>query len=453
MAKRSPQVGRTSFLDEVFIADATSSVGAGKTGLTPTTGQLATPTSAACGTATTGGTLVAATYFYRISGTTASGETLACVEVSQVVPAGTSTNTVTVNWVQLSGATGYKVYGRTTGAEQLIAVVNGGATTTYVDTGSISPSGALPSVNTTGIQIVYKRRDQNVWTTVQPVAMTIGTWINGGLVELDAVKAPGMYQIGVPNAALASSEAVIVEVWGAVGVALQTLAEYELVAYNPLDATRLGLTALPNANAGVSGGVPLLGETLQLLDANDIAAIWAAAIKTGYALTTAEHTLISGTDVPAGLVTGHLTTARADKLDDLDATITSRMATFSYTAPDNSDIVSALNDLVTLLARTDPTTALVAIKAITDQFRFTVTNQVDANALSGAAATPTQVATALTNAGVTAAIMQQISALSSSSVLSGNVETCTTPDGHVFTVTYHPAADDTCTSVTVLKVS
>ncbi len=32
---------------------------------------------------------------------------------------------------------------------------------------------------------------------------------------------------------------------------------YEVVAYDPADAVRLGLTALPNANAGANGGLPL----------------------------------------------------------------------------------------------------------------------------------------------------------------------------------------------------
>ena len=90
---------------------------------------------------------------------------------------------------------------------------------------------------------------------------------------------------------------------------------------------------------------------------------------------------------------------------NLDATITSRMATFTYTAPanptdyaksnvtptwyaapDNADVTTALADLVTLLGRTDPATALAtlqtaatAIKAKTDQLTFTG-GQVNANA-------------------------------------------------------------------------
>lgn len=118
-------------------------------GILPT---ATTPVNSAFSTATTGGSLAAGTYYYRVSATNANGETLASAETSQVVPAGTSTNTVTVNWGAVTGATGYKVYGRTTGAELLIASV--GAVTTYVDTGSITPAGALPTVSTSGIGFI-----------------------------------------------------------------------------------------------------------------------------------------------------------------------------------------------------------------------------------------------------------------------------------------------------------
>lgn len=108
------------------------------------------PTTA---TATTGGTLTAATYYYRVCATNGVGgngvgSSLPCAEISQVVPAGTSTNTVTISWAQVAGATGYKVYGRTTGAEQLIGTVALGSTLSFLDDGTVSPSGALPIVDT-----------------------------------------------------------------------------------------------------------------------------------------------------------------------------------------------------------------------------------------------------------------------------------------------------------------
>jgi hypothetical protein len=110
------------------------------------TAPLATPVNSAFSTSTTGGSLAAATYYYRVSATNSIGETLASTETSQITTG--TTSTVTVNWGAVTGATGYKVYGRTTGAELLIASV--GAVTTYTDTGSITPSGALPTGNTTG---------------------------------------------------------------------------------------------------------------------------------------------------------------------------------------------------------------------------------------------------------------------------------------------------------------
>ena len=127
---------------------------------------LATPVNAAFATATTGGTLAAATYFYRVSALNANGETLASTETSQVTSG--TTSTVTVNWGAVTGATGYKVYGRTTGAELLIATV--GAVTTYIDTGAVSPAGALPAANTTA--------DTPTWT----IPIKAGTGYSAGFV-------------------------------------------------------------------------------------------------------------------------------------------------------------------------------------------------------------------------------------------------------------------------------
>lgn len=106
---------------------------------------LATPVNAAFTTATTGGTLAAATYSYRVAAKNAIGRTLASTATT-ITTTGT-TSTVTVNWGAVSGATGYDVFGRVGGTELLIASV--GAVTTYTDTGSITPAGALPASNTT----------------------------------------------------------------------------------------------------------------------------------------------------------------------------------------------------------------------------------------------------------------------------------------------------------------
>lgn len=140
---------------------------------------LSTPTNAAFSTASTGGSLVPATYYYRVSALGAAGETLASTETSQVVGAGTNTNTVTVNWAAVSNATGYKVYGRATGAELLIATV--GNVTTYIDTGSVTPAGALPASNTTGGSAGLS----------SDVAVAAGVHVNVGIFTADAAGIPG----------------------------------------------------------------------------------------------------------------------------------------------------------------------------------------------------------------------------------------------------------------------
>lgn len=111
------------------------------------TTQVQTPVNAAFTLGS--GTLAPGTYYYRISAINAVGETLASTETSLVIGV---TGGVNVNWEATNGATGYKIYGRNTGAELLMDTV--GAVTTWLDNGSITPSGALPSENTTnGVQI------------------------------------------------------------------------------------------------------------------------------------------------------------------------------------------------------------------------------------------------------------------------------------------------------------
>lgn len=112
---------------------------------------LSTPVNAAFSQSDTGGSLEpSTTYYYRVSAFNSAGETLASAETSIATSAvAGNTHTVTVNWGAVTGATGYNVYGRSTGAELFIEAVDGQATTTYVDTGAIVPSGALPAANTT----------------------------------------------------------------------------------------------------------------------------------------------------------------------------------------------------------------------------------------------------------------------------------------------------------------
>jgi hypothetical protein len=111
--------------------------------------KVAAPTSGTFALCT--GTLTASTtYYYRVSAYNAVGETTAFTEVSKATSTTSATRGVSVVWAHSgSGATGFKIYGRSTGAEQLIATVGSGVRS-YCDDGSLTPSGALPSKNLTG---------------------------------------------------------------------------------------------------------------------------------------------------------------------------------------------------------------------------------------------------------------------------------------------------------------
>ena len=129
------------------LADGEMSITASAAGGTP---AIATPTGVTLTESAIGGVLLDATvYGYRVSAINATGETLASTTVSvTTAPGATGTVSITVGWDAVAGATGYKVYGRTAGGELLMATLLG-AVLTFVDDGSVTPSGALPSSNTT----------------------------------------------------------------------------------------------------------------------------------------------------------------------------------------------------------------------------------------------------------------------------------------------------------------
>ena len=138
-----------------FTATATAAIGTGPVTPAPSltlSATLTTPVNDTFTTNNTGGSLSAiTTYYYRVSAVNAVGETLASTETSIATGGGASTYVVNVNWLRVPGATGYRVYGRSTGAELYIGGVSAEATLTYADTGALTPSGALPGSNTTTI--------------------------------------------------------------------------------------------------------------------------------------------------------------------------------------------------------------------------------------------------------------------------------------------------------------
>ncbi len=120
--------------------------------------------------------------------------------------------------------------------------------------------------NSAGLQAFYSREDDGNqgMIAIALVTATRGTWATGGFVDKDNANGIGLYEIGIPNACLAAgSKWCVIHIFGATNLA-PILVEIELTAYDPYDSVRAGLTALPNAAAGATGGLPTVDASNQV---------------------------------------------------------------------------------------------------------------------------------------------------------------------------------------------
>jgi hypothetical protein len=144
---------------------------------------LDTPGGVVLSTLTVGGSLAPGTYGYRVSALNGyGGETVPSAEVSILVPAGTSTNTVTVKWnpvymAPAVGAPGYNIYGRTLSGEQLLATNVPWSPAGWVDTGAVTPSGDPPLITTSG-PVFQVFTDGDPGTNIEMTALDLVRCIN-----------------------------------------------------------------------------------------------------------------------------------------------------------------------------------------------------------------------------------------------------------------------------------
>lgn len=124
-------------------------------------GYTATPSAS-------GGTLTTATYSYRVSLVVAGVETPASTAKTAAVtgPTGSVTIDATVMLAANTTATHWKLFGRVGASEALIATTVR-ATPTFVDTGSVSPSGAVKAATEA---IAFRNRGTGVVQTQIPLA-------------------------------------------------------------------------------------------------------------------------------------------------------------------------------------------------------------------------------------------------------------------------------------------
>ncbi|MCA9246853.1 MAG: hypothetical protein KDA42_07045 [Planctomycetales bacterium] len=113
--------------------------------------------------------------------------------------------------------------------------------------------------NTSGLTCYYHRNSAGAAVSVTLANMTLGDYTSGGFKEVDATNMPGIYQLGLPDAALATGAE-------SVAVVLQGAANMEVL---PLE---IELTATDNQNSLVAG-IQGVKQTLDALNDASVASI------------------------------------------------------------------------------------------------------------------------------------------------------------------------------------
>lgn len=208
----------TYFFKVASTSAAGESAGSNEVSVVVPSSVLAAPVQSAASTAVTGGTLPAATaFFYKVTARNAAGETLGSNEVTVTTGAG-ATNTNTVNWTAVPGATSYRVYRGTAAAGESVFYSTGNVVT-FADTGAASTAGTVPVTNTavTAVGSVAL-----AWTSVgaatgyRAYAGTVTNTENRLVAAL--VEGPVVYAIGqdIPThvvARLRNASALLAKLW------------------------------------------------------------------------------------------------------------------------------------------------------------------------------------------------------------------------------------------------
>lgn len=113
-------------------------------------------------------------------------------------------------------------------------------------------------VTITGLDLQYTRNRTAPATKVDATALatTSTAHTDNRCIEIDGTSSPGVYRCDWPDAAFATGVDKVVLCVTGTGFD-PACEEIQLVDFDPEDSVRLGLTALPNANADAAGGLPI----------------------------------------------------------------------------------------------------------------------------------------------------------------------------------------------------
>ena len=202
--------------------------------------------------------------------------------------------------------------------------------------------------------------------TLATLAAANSAYSSGGFKEIDATNMPGVYRLDLPDAVIATGvNSVVVMLKGATNMAPVVL-EIQLVAYDPQDTVRLGLTALPNAAAEAAGGLFTRGTGAGQINQDGNGRIDANTVRVGGTVQTAGDlaamlTLIDDfVDTEVAAIKAKTDNLPSDPADASD--IASSFSTVNSTLATIAAYIDT--EVAAILAAVD--TEIAAIKAKTD---------------------------------------------------------------------------------------
>lgn len=175
---RPPSVGNVQYAELFNESDLSNS------SFPRTSPALPAPTPTLTGVNVAGGTLTpGTTYAYRLTAVNiGTAESLPGTQMTLTLPAGD--NAVQISWSATSNLGlspfAYRIYGRSSGAEQAMVVVGSQASSglTWTDKGGVTPSGALPTTDgTPGFQVWRSREYTRMWNAVAPAIKAVDATI------------------------------------------------------------------------------------------------------------------------------------------------------------------------------------------------------------------------------------------------------------------------------------
>lgn len=120
---------------------------------------------------------------------------------------------------------------------------------------------------TVGLAASYFVAGATASVPIPLIAVTLGTYLAGGFVEVDPVLSPGLYALGLPNVAWAGRMLTIMMQGAAAMVPVAY--QIELTATNNQDNLRGGLLALPAGSMMFKKGQALNGFTFLMVNSVD----------------------------------------------------------------------------------------------------------------------------------------------------------------------------------------